>query len=160
MTNQFQWEKAVEIAIEAHKDQMYGNLPYLYHLVEVDNLVTNVYARPYMDYCEQFAVIPGDEMDNLRAVAFLHDVLEDTDMDTGDLFQAGIDIEVIEAVCALTKRQGQSYEDYIATVLDNPLATKVKLCDTSANLMNSCKEGNTKRINKYTKQIQLLGGFK
>lgn len=150
---------AVELAIEAHKDQKYGDKPYIYHLAQVDNLVVQVYNPKGLKSHEPYSKEPGDEMDNLRAVAFLHDILEDTDVTDYDLKQAGINKEVIDAVLCVTKYDADYYEDYIARVNSNELARKVKLCDTSANLMNSILEGSTKRINKYTNQIQLLGGF-
>lgn len=150
---------AVELAIEAHKDQKYGDKPYIYHLAQVDNLVVQVYKPKGLKSHEPYSKEPGDEIDCLRAVAFLHDILEDTDYTTLDLSEAGISDGVIEAVAAISKFPNMSYEEYIERVKGNPLAHKVKLCDTSANLMNSILEGSTKRINKYTKQIQLLGGF-
>lgn len=150
---------AVELAIEAHKDQKYGDKPYIYHLAQVDNLVVQVYKPQDLKSHEPYSKEPGDEMDCLRAVAFLHDILEDTDLSTLDLHIAGINDRVINAVVAITKWEYVSYDQYIQNVMDEPLAHKVKLCDTSANLMNSILEGSTKRINKYTKQLQLLGGF-
>lgn len=150
---------AVNLALEAHKDQMYGDKPYIYHLAQVDNLVVQVYKPKGLKNSEPYSKEPGDEIDCLRAIAFLHDILEDTDLSTLDLHIAGINDEVINAVVSITKWDYVSYEQYIQNVVENPLAHKVKLCDTSANLMNSILEGNTKRINKYTKQIQLLGGF-
>lgn len=98
-------------------------------------------------------------IDNLRAIAFLHDVVEDTDTTYEELYEAGFNENVVQAVGRITKHLSLSYEQYIDNVLENDLATIVKLCDTSANLMNSIHEGNTYRINKYSKQIQLLGGF-
>lgn len=159
MDSGFQWTKAVELAIEAHKDQKYGDKPYIYHLAQVDNLVTRVYKPKGLKDSEPYAKEIGDEMDNLRALAFLHDIVEDTDVDAQQLLDAGISKEVVYAIVAISKVDGEKYEHYIERVKLNELARKVKLCDTSANLMNSILEGNTKRITKYTKQIQLLGGF-
>lgn len=150
---------AIGLAMEAHKDQKYGKLPYLAHLAQVDNLVVQIYKPKGLGPSDPYSKDPGDEMDCLRAIAFLHDILEDTDLSTLDLHIAGVNDTVINAVVAMTKWDGVSYNQYIQNVKENELALKVKLCDTSANLMNSCLEGNTKRINKYTKQIQLLGGF-
>lgn len=147
----FQFSKAIQFAMEAHKDQKYGEHPYLYHLAQVDRLVTQTQGRNAIDI--------GDRMDNLRAIAFLHDVVEDTDTTYEELYHAGFNDDVVQAVSALTKVKSETYEEYIDGVLDNELATIVKLCDTSANLMNSIQEGNAYRINKYSKQIQLLGGF-
>lgn len=148
---QFQFSKAITFAMEAHKDQKYGDKPYLYHLDQVDQLVTKTQGRNAVDI--------GDRIDNLRAIAFLHDVIEDTDTTYEELYESGFNEHVVEAVGMLSKVEGESYEQYIEGVLTNELATVVKLCDTSANLMNSIMEGNVKRINKYSKQIQLLGGF-
>lgn len=150
---------AIGLAIEAHKDQKYGKLPYIAHLAQVDNLVVQIYKPKGLGPSDPYSKEPGDEMDCLRAIAFLHDILEDTDVTQVDLRDAGILPEVVMAVVAMTKWPDLSYPRYILQVKENELARKVKLCDTSANLMNSCLEGNTKRINKYTKQIQLLGGF-
>jgi (p)ppGpp synthase/HD superfamily hydrolase len=149
---------AVELAIEKHEGQMYGNLPYMAHLIEVDNLVTKVYKK-VKSPGEPYSKEPGDEMDCLRAIAFLHDILEDTDTTTYELLDAGICQQVVDAVEKMSKVKGESYSDYIVEVKSNELARKVKLCDTAANLRNSIKEGNIKRINKYSKQLQLLGGF-
>ena len=150
---------AVELAIRHHAEQKYGELPYIIHLAEVDRLVVQVYAPKEREHSEPYSKRPGDEMDNLRAIAFLHDIIEDTAVTSLDLAKAGITWEVIAAVEAMTKVKGEKYDDYIHRVLQNPLAVKVKLCDTSANLMNNIKEGNTKGIMKYTNQLQILGGF-
>lgn len=151
MPFQFQFSKAIQFAMEAHKDQKYGEQPYIHHLVQVDRLVSQTQGRIV---CEI-----GDRMDNLRAIAFLHDVVEDTDTTYEELYEAGFNEQVVEAVGRITKHPSLSYKQYIDNVLGNELATIVKLCDTSANLMNSIMEGNVKRINKYTKQLRLLGGF-
>ncbi|WCO82162.1 putative metal dependent phosphohydrolase [Pseudomonas phage vB_PpS_SYP] len=150
---------ALELALEHHKDQKYGDKPYIYHLAQVDNLVVQVYKPKGLKNTEPYSKAHGDEMDQLRAIAFLHDIIEDTHMTFGCLCDAGVMPEVAAAVYAMSKCDGESYDDYIARVMSNDLARKVKLCDTSANLMNSIMEGRTKNINKYTKQIQLLGGF-
>lgn len=154
-----QLEIAVELAVEAHMHQMYGKVPYIVHLYEVDQLVIQAYASKKRTVSEPYSKEPGDEIDCLRAIAYLHDIVEDTDATIEDLFNAGLNDQVVTAVGMLTKVDGESYSEYIHGVLTNDFARKVKLCDTSANLMNSIKEGNTKRINKYSKQLQLLGGF-
>lgn len=149
---------AMTIAIKAHSDQKYGEHPYIVHLIEVDALVVKMYGK-VKSLSEPYSKEPGDEMDKLRAVAFLHDVLEDTNVTSTQLIDAGICIDVVKAVEAMSKIEGGSYQVYIEEVKANELALKVKMCDTLANLSNSIKEGNWKRINKYNKQIQLLGGF-
>lgn len=148
---------AIELALKAHEGQLYGKLPYITHLVEVDALVVKAYCKNI--HSGPYSKEPGDYIDCLRAIAFLHDIIEDTETTVNDLTDAGICEDVALAVVKLTKTSDESYEDYIDAVNSFELARKVKLCDTAANLMNSIKEGNTKRINKYSKQIELLGGF-
>jgi len=154
-----QMEIAVELAIEAHKDQKYGDKPYIYHLAQVDNLVTRVFRPEGLGHSEPYSKEHGDEMDCLRAAAFLHDIIEDTSITKQDLVDAGVMPSVIVAVELMTKEDDYNYDKYIEDITLNRIARKVKLCDTAANLMNSIMEGRTKNINKYTKQIQLLGGF-
>ena len=146
----YQSQIASVIALSAHKFQEYApGVPYTYHLHQVADFVVKMYENK----------VKPEKLDKLVAIAYLHDVIEDTDTTQGDLANAGIEDDVIHAVMALSKL-GETYEHYIAKVLANKLATRVKLCDTAANLSNSLIDGNKKRINKYTKQIQLLGGFK
>lgn len=148
---------AIELALEAHEGQLYGKLPYITHLVEVDALVVKAYCKNIQS--GPYSKEAGEYIDCLRAIAFLRGIIEDTDTTVDDLTYAGICEYVAFAVVKMTKMSDESYEDYIDAVNSFELARKVKLCDTSVNLMNSIKEGNTKRINKYSKQIQLLGGF-
>lgn len=146
----YQSEIAGRIALEAHREQWYSSTKkYSYHLNQVADIVVQMYENK----------IKPERLDEAVAVAYLHDVLEDTPVTQAELAAAGINDRVLHAVVAMTK-SGESYEEYIDKVLANKLATRVKLCDTAANLSNSIADGNMKRINKYTKQIQLLGGFK
>lgn len=154
----FQWEKAIEVAMEAHKDQMYGDKPYICHLLDVDNFVTKMYAN-VKSSSEQYAKEPEDEIDKLRAVAFLHDLLEDTDVTKEDLVSFGFCEDVVYIVVCMTKIEGQPYHAYLDVVMSCELARKVKICDTAANLTQSLLDKNKRLINKYTKQLQLLGGF-
>lgn len=89
-----------------------------------------------------------------RAVAWLHDVLEDNkDFCTYVLRLLGVDVDVIDAVLVLTKKPGQRYDDYIADVLDNPLAAKVKIADIRHNL--SCQPTEKARV-KYGEALNKL----
>lgn len=49
-------------------------------------------------------------------------------------------------------------QDYIKKVMSNHYTRAVKIADTYANLHNSWKAGNVKRIRKYTEQLNLLLG--
>jgi (p)ppGpp synthase/HD superfamily hydrolase len=67
-------------------------------------------------------------------VAALHDVVEDSSMTLRDLRDQGFPPSVIEAVDALTRREGEAYEDCIERVAKLPLATRVKLADLESNM--------------------------
>jgi len=71
----------------------------------------------------------GDEI----VVALLHDVIEDTAVTAESLRAFGFDKTIVNAVVALTKRQGESYADYLVRVEAVPLALKVKIADAKHN---------------------------
>ena len=63
-----------------------------------------------------------------RIVAVLHDVVEDGDEDSfSQLHRDGFTSEVCDAVRALTRASGETYEDYISRAGANPIARRVKL---------------------------------
>ena len=68
------------------------------------------------------------------AVAWLHDVLEDTNVTADDLSAAGIGDDVIDAVKLLSKDPGATdLTDYYARIRTNPLALAVKAADIADN---------------------------
>jgi (p)ppGpp synthase/HD superfamily hydrolase len=76
----------------------------------------------------------------VRATAFLHDTLEDTDLTIQDLKDAGIPDEVIAAVVAMTKQSGEHYYDFIRRVDRNEIARVVKIKDILDNSMNLAEQ--------------------
>ena len=95
-----------------------------------------------------------------KAVALLHDVLEDSDITAADLLAYGLSNEVVTAVQTLTKKKGQSYQDYLEKVKSNDLARVVKLADLKHNSdltrLKSVTDTDYKRIKKYKNAIQYL----
>ena len=71
----------------------------------------------------------------LRTVAWLHDILEDTDTPVSRLYQTFPD-GVVDAVCDLThnKDLGEDYLYYLFRVKRNSIARAVKLADLEHNL--------------------------
>ncbi len=67
------------------------------------------------------------------SAAWLHDVIEDCDVTTSDLLAARITQEVVRAVDSVTKRQGESVEDYCARVRSDPIGLLVKHADLADN---------------------------
>lgn len=70
----------------------------------------------------------------LEAVAWLHDILEDTKTTREELLEQGIPLTVVEAIEAMSHREGENYGDFIKRVKANPLARKVKIADLVHNM--------------------------
>ena len=95
-----------------------------------------------------------------KAVALLHDVLEDSDITAADLLAYGLSNEVVAAVQTLTKKKGQSYQDYLEKVKSNDLARVVKLADLKHNSdlsrLKSVSDTDRERVKKYKNAIRYL----
>lgn len=106
-------EQAIELARRFHAGQAdKGGQPYFDHVLRVaDSLDTE------------------DE----KLVAVMHDLLEDTILDSVDLSCAGCPPHVRLAVEDLTRLPGEPYESYLRKVASNPLALAVKRADLSDN---------------------------
>lgn len=146
-----QYLKAVDLAIEKHAEQKYGNAPYIMHLYEVAHVF--LARNTPKGHTGQYSDNPY--LDSGLAVCYLHDIVEDTDVTCHDLDKE-FDMDVVHAVALLTKKPVLDYESYIGQIKAYPLAREVKICDTIANLSNSVKEGSRNRIKKYSKQLELL----
>lgn len=130
--------EAEGIAREAHKYQKrWGGAPYIMHPAAV--------ALSFKD----------DEFD-YKIVAWLHDVIEDTDYTHTNLMQNGISEYLVGAVLAMTKKEGQNYYDFIMQISENELASRVKLADIKHNL-SDLKEGSLK--DKYRLALHILETF-
>jgi|14BtaG_2_1085337.scaffolds.fasta_scaffold00598_19 (p)ppGpp synthase/HD superfamily hydrolase len=112
--------KAIEIAYEAHEGQTrWGGEPYITHPEAV-----------------AAAVITEDE----KIVAWLHDVVEDTNVTLEDLMGEGFSGDVIDGVDAMTKKSGVNYSDYLNNLGDNEIATTVKIADINHNLLTCTRK--------------------
>lgn len=107
-------EKAIEIAVEAHRGQLdkAGKI-YILHPLRV--------------------MLRGKNETEM-IIGILHDVIEDTPITIDMLKLEGFSDEVLTALSCITKQNGEKYGDFINRVLMNPLATQVKLYDMEDNL--------------------------
>ncbi|WYV99662.1 metal-dependent phosphohydrolase [Pseudomonas phage vB_PpuM-Kassivere] len=142
-----QYALAIELATKWHAGQEYGSSgkEYMYHLLNVARIVK-----------ERNWKLSDARLDNLLAIAMLHDIMEDTDCKGGDLVNAGIVPDVLAAVYNITKLEGEKKRKYLRRCASDPLALEVKICDTLTNLEHSVKGIAFKRIDKYAKQLQYL----
>lgn len=72
--------------------------------------------------------------DEEKIVALLHDTIEDTDVTTEYLLAEGFPQTIVDGILSVTKRDGESYEDFVARAKRNPLGRVVKLHDLEDNL--------------------------
>lgn len=86
---------------------------------------------PYFEHPKNVAGMLQDPV--LKAIAYLHDVLEDTAVRKEDLY-AVFPRQVAETVVLLTHRPEETYATYIRRIAGDPLARKVKMADLTHNM--------------------------
>ncbi len=100
------------------------------------------------------------DTDEERAVALLHDVIEDTEYIAESLLDAGIPLTVVDTIQCLTKRYGENYEQFIRRILTNELAVKIKIADIEDNLdvlrLDTLGDDDLERIRKYHTARKML----
>ena len=143
-----QVKKAMLFARDKHKGQKYGDKDYfLYHVCGVvDSLKDSI----NQEYCH------GAHKDEILISAYLHDVVEDCGVTIEEIsLEFGTSVALY--VDCLTKRKGESREDYLERVCTSPVATLIKLHDATLNATQSLICTDLKRFAKYMNSIGVLG---
>jgi len=131
--------RALFLAKHYHDGQQYGGYPYMKHLMDVFHSVRDAHPEDFQ----------------AQAVAWLHDILEDTDCTLEELQCFGS--EICDAVDALTFDPDiETRNIYLARVRANILALRVKIHDTLCNLNACIQEANYNRAKRYSKQLAEL----
>lgn len=133
-------EKAIEIALKAHKGQKdKAGAPYILHCLRV--------------------MLKGKSEDEQIAGA-LHDTVEDSNVTIEFLKEQGFPKRITDAVSCLTKIKGVGYGRYVAGLKKNKLAMKVKLNDLEDNMnllrLDKVTRKDLLRLNKYLKTYKEL----
>ena len=90
-------------------------------------------------------------------MAWLHDMIEDTDISSEYLLAAGTPERLGASVELLTRKPGVPYFDYIQDILVDRVARRVKTADVMDNLERSLEgEDNRIRRMKYMTALHLL----
>lgn len=107
-------DKAVQLASRAHQGKVdrYG-APSLFH---------------------SYRVMERMQGETEAVIAILHDTVEDTDLTLETLRDEGFPGEIVHAVDSLSRRDGESYTEYMERVRENPLAVRVKIADLEDNM--------------------------
>lgn len=131
-------ENAIQIAAEAHAGQCgKDGLPYILHPLRV--------------------MLAQDDDAN-RIVAMLHDLVERTDWTLVGLKNEGFSQQLIDAVDAMTRRDGEDYIEFVRRAGSNTIARSVKIADLEDNLRIAVENGDLERRKKYEKALALLLG--
>lgn len=137
-------EKAVEIAISAHKNQKdKSGEAYIGHLLRV---------------------MQAGKTEDEQICGILHDLVEDTEWTFEDIKKEGFPNHIIDALKCLTKQKNENYDQFIDRVLTNKLAVRVKLNDLTDNMnikrLGKLEEKDVERLNTYLKAYRKLKSIK
>ena len=129
---------AAKIATEAHQGQTRWDkkTPYISHPAAIARaLIKQGYGEDYV------------------IVAWLHDVIEDTNYTAEMLVAAGIPEYLVDSVKVISKKDNQKYLDYILDVQADEIARVVKIADITHNL-SDLRPGSMRQ--KYELAIHIL----
>ena len=137
---------AYDLSKISHSGQLYGKEDYfLYHIVPIENIVHQKYFK------DQYSI-----------VAYLHDIVEDTDVtlkDINSLFGGAIS----NSVDAITRRKNEPWLDYLNRVVLDDVAKAVKYYDVQFNLEETINQitmtkdkNNIRRYKKYMQALRVL----
>ena len=109
--------RALDFATKKHNGQKrIGGADYITHPKAVCEMVKN------QGYGEDYQI-----------TALFHDLLEDTDATEDEILKYGSP-EILEEVKLLTKEKGYNMAKYIGSIINNPIAFRVKAADRLHNL--------------------------
>jgi len=135
--------KAIALAAQAHVDQVdKAGEPYILHPL-----------RMMMRLAAQVGPQDPQLAEAAQIVAVLHDVVEDTAVGLDDLQAAGFSAAILEAIDCVTRREMESYSEFIERSQSNSLARLVKLADLEDNMdlkrMEKLTEESMARLERY-----------
>lgn len=129
-------EKAIEIAVAAHKGQKdKSGADYILHPLRV---------------------MERGKSEIEKICGVLHDVVEDSERTFKKLENEGFSNEVIAVLRCVTKEsEKEDYDVFINRIAQNPIAIEVKINDLLDNMditrLKELNEEDVKRLNKYLK---------
>lgn len=115
-------------------------------------------GQPYFLHVQ--AVADGVDTDELKTIAYLHDVCEDTPFRLDDLTELEFPDEIVQSVRVLTRAKGIPYNEYIEQVKQDDNARKVKISDLRHNMdisrIPEPTDADYRRLEKYQKALDYL----
>lgn len=132
-------ETALELALKTHRGQTdKAGKAYIMHPIRV--------ASEFKE-------------DDLVIVSLLHDVVEDTDVKITEI-ESLFGKNIALAVDGVTRREGETYDDFIYRCSQNRLSRLVKMADLKDNMdltrLETVGEKDLARVEKYKKALDYL----
>lgn len=126
-------EDAIQLALNAHRGvNQYNGQPYILH---------------------PLAVMQQVHTEHEQMAAVLHDVVEDSEVTLDDLREQGYPPAVVTAVDALTRRDDETYEEFVLRAKADPIARRVKMADIQHNIdvrrLNAVTAKDAERLERY-----------
>jgi len=134
--------KAIRIAAEAFEGKYdKGGKPYILHCLHV------------------MSQMPEDD-EELRCIAVLHDLIEDTNWTISRLIEQEFSDRVVTGILDLTHEDDVSYDTYLKRLALNKDAVKVKLADLRHNSditrLKGLRKKDFDRLEKYHRAYEYL----
>lgn len=122
-------------------------------------------GRPYIEHLSRvfIRVLEQGGERGQQIAALLHDAIEDGHATEETLLAMGVPSPAVDLIVVLTRREGQSYPDYIRGMLNRERAVLVKRCDLADNLDEERLKVLTPQVSqrlkaKYGGALSILGG--
>ena len=134
------YDRALQIAIQAHREQKdKSGREYIMHPIRVAERCKDPRAK---------------------IVALLHDTIEDTGVTAEYLRSEGFPDEIVGGVLSVTKREGESYDDFVRRAAENTIGREVKIADLEDNMdirrLEKITDEDITRLRKYLRAWQYL----
>jgi len=132
-------EKAMQVALNAHSSQ------------------TDKAGEAYIMH--PIRVMQDVETEEEKVVALLHDVVEDSSVSFEHVERRFSD-RIVDAVRGMTKKDDESYSEFIERAKENEISREVKKADIRDNLdasrLGELDEEDIKRMEKYSRSLEVL----
>jgi (p)ppGpp synthase/HD superfamily hydrolase len=133
-------ERAIALAATAHEGQLdKAGAPYILHVLRVMLRLQN----------------PEERM-----AAVLHDIVEDCGWTLDRLRAEGFPEAVVTGVDAVTRREAESYEEFVLRAKAHPIGRRVKMADLEDNAdltrLPEITDRDRARLDKYHRAMEAL----
>lgn len=110
-------------------------------------------GRPYIEHLEAVCRMVESDEDEVKAIALLHDILEDCPEWTVERIVHSFNARIGNALAYLTKGEDDLYVDYVDAIKENRDAVLVKIADLRHNMdvsrLKKLTDKDLGRLRKY-----------